>query len=101
MTRRDEDAATISSPAPGGVGVLILDMINDFAFPGGEALPKGVALGQGILLSSVLAERPSRQAVQSAAADAQEQLGPPWTGSDGPKTARFRGPRRAARRRAG
>jgi nicotinamidase-related amidase len=38
VTRQDEDAASIRGPAPGGVGLLIIDMINDLGFEGGEAI---------------------------------------------------------------
>jgi len=38
MTKRDEDAARIEGGAPRGVGLLIIDMINDLAFEGAEAL---------------------------------------------------------------
>jgi nicotinamidase-related amidase len=34
----DEDAARVSGDAPGGVGLLIIDMINDLAFAGGKAM---------------------------------------------------------------
>jgi hypothetical protein len=36
MASRDEDAARIDDPAPGGVGLLIVDMINSMAFEGAE-----------------------------------------------------------------
>ena len=36
MAARDEDAVNIKAQAPGGVGVLIVDMINDMAFEGAE-----------------------------------------------------------------
>ena len=35
---QDEDAATIDRPSPGGVGLMIIDMINDMAFPGAETM---------------------------------------------------------------
>jgi nicotinamidase-related amidase len=38
MNARAEDAAKISGPAPGGVGLLIIDMINDLDFRGAEPL---------------------------------------------------------------
>lgn len=38
MSAADEDAAVIRGPAPGGVGLLIIDMINDLSFPNGEKL---------------------------------------------------------------
>jgi nicotinamidase-related amidase len=40
MNARIQDAAEIAgpAPAPGGVGLLIIDMINDLAFPGAEPL---------------------------------------------------------------
>jgi nicotinamidase-related amidase len=38
MTACTKDAAEIARPAPGGVGLLIIDMINDLAFPGAEPL---------------------------------------------------------------
>lgn len=47
---QDEDAARIEGPAPGGVGLLVVDMINDFAFPGAEALrPKAEGVADVIL----------------------------------------------------
>ena len=36
MADRDDDAATVEGRAPGGVGVLIIDMINSMAFEGAE-----------------------------------------------------------------
>lgn len=38
MTAPTEDSARITGPAPGGVGLLIIDMINDFDFPGAGPL---------------------------------------------------------------
>ena len=38
MTGRDEDAANIEGPAPGGVGLLLIDVINPLDFEGAEAL---------------------------------------------------------------
>lgn len=38
MIAPTEDAARITGPAPGGVGLLIIDMINDLDFPGAEPL---------------------------------------------------------------
>jgi nicotinamidase-related amidase len=38
MSGRDEDAANTHSPAPGGVGLLIIDMINALDFDGAEAI---------------------------------------------------------------
>jgi nicotinamidase-related amidase len=35
---QDEDAASIKGDAPGGVGLLIIDMINAMDFPGAEAI---------------------------------------------------------------
>jgi nicotinamidase-related amidase len=35
---QDEDVARIEGGAPGGVGLLIMDMVNDMAFPGAEAV---------------------------------------------------------------
>jgi nicotinamidase-related amidase len=47
---RDEDAARIEGPAPGGVGLVIIDMINDMAFPGAEAVrPKAERVADIIL----------------------------------------------------
>lgn len=47
---QDEDAATIKACAPGGVGLLIIDMINDMAFPEAEALrPKAERIADVIL----------------------------------------------------
>ena len=51
MPERDEDAAMIGEAAPGGVGLLIVDMINDIAFEGGEALRvKAEAVASTILV---------------------------------------------------
>jgi len=36
MPDKDEDAANIEGLAPGGVGLLIIDMINSLAFEGAE-----------------------------------------------------------------
>ena len=38
MNARTEDAAQNAGPAPGGVGLLIIDMINDLSFSGAEPL---------------------------------------------------------------
>lgn len=38
MNERTQDAAERAGPAPGGVGLLIIDMINDLDFPGAEPL---------------------------------------------------------------
>lgn len=38
MPARDEDAAKIKCKAPGGVGLLLVDVINPLDFPGAEAL---------------------------------------------------------------
>jgi nicotinamidase-related amidase len=38
LAQHDEDAATIEGPAPGGAGLLIIDMINPMTFPGAEKL---------------------------------------------------------------
>ena len=38
MVGRDEDAARIDGPAPGGVGILIIDMINSMAFEGADCI---------------------------------------------------------------
>jgi nicotinamidase-related amidase len=44
MAAEDQDRAKIDGPAPGGVGLLIVDMINRLDFPGAEALrPKAEA----------------------------------------------------------
>jgi len=46
----DDDAATIKAKALGGVGLLIVDMINDLAFPGAETLrPKAERIADVIL----------------------------------------------------
>jgi len=55
---QDEDAATIKACAPGGVGLLIIDMINDMAFPGAEALrPKAERIANVILALRDQADR--------------------------------------------
>jgi nicotinamidase-related amidase len=47
---QDEDAARIEGGAPGGVGLLIMDMVNDMAFPGAEAVrPKADRVADIIL----------------------------------------------------
>jgi nicotinamidase-related amidase len=47
---QDEDAARIEACAPGGVGLLIIDMINAMDFPGAEAvLPKAEQVADLIL----------------------------------------------------
>ncbi|HJV40534.1 isochorismatase family cysteine hydrolase [Caulobacter sp.] len=38
MNTPTEDAAKIAGPAPSGVGLLVIDMINDLDFPGAEPL---------------------------------------------------------------
>jgi nicotinamidase-related amidase len=38
MTGEDDDAGRITTCAPGGVGLLIIDMINDLGFEGGEKI---------------------------------------------------------------
>lgn len=43
MSQTTEDTPAISQTAPGGVGLLIVDMINDFDFEGAEPL-RGAAL---------------------------------------------------------
>ena len=58
MPRRDEDAARIEGPATGGVGLLIIDMINDLSFSGGEALrPKAEAAAAVALALRAEADR--------------------------------------------
>jgi nicotinamidase-related amidase len=53
----DEDETTLRS-APGGVGVLIIDMINDLDFEGGEALrPKAEAAAAVVLSLRAEADR--------------------------------------------
>jgi nicotinamidase-related amidase len=42
VTAQDEDSAKIEGPAAGSVGLLIIDMINDMAFPGAEAMRPGI-----------------------------------------------------------
>lgn len=50
MASGDDDSATIQGPAPGGVALLIIDMINAFDFDGAEQLlPKAEALSRVIL----------------------------------------------------
>jgi nicotinamidase-related amidase len=50
MAEHDEDAATIEGSAPGGVGVLIIDMINDLRFEGAQDLwPKVDAVASAVL----------------------------------------------------
>jgi nicotinamidase-related amidase len=47
---QDEDAATIKGSAAGGVGLLIIDMINAMDFPGAEAVrPKAERVADVIL----------------------------------------------------
>src|ERR1700710_2419507 len=38
MEDSDQDAANITGPAPGGVGLLIIDMINSMTFVGAEKI---------------------------------------------------------------
>jgi nicotinamidase-related amidase len=53
-----DDAAVIKGPAPGGVGVLIIDMINDLSFPGAEKLqPKVGAVASTVLTLRERADR--------------------------------------------
>jgi nicotinamidase-related amidase len=48
--RQDEDAARIAGPAAGGVGLLVVDMINAMDFEGAEPIrPKAVAVAEAIL----------------------------------------------------
>jgi nicotinamidase-related amidase len=50
MADHDQDAAFIKGPAPGAVGVLIIDMINDLSFEGAEKLqPKAEAVVSTVL----------------------------------------------------
>jgi hypothetical protein len=50
MADHDQDAAFIKGPAPGAVGVLIIDMINDLSFEGAEKLqPKTEAVVSTVL----------------------------------------------------
>lgn len=50
MAGHDEGAARIEVCAAGGVGLLIIDMVNDLAFPGGAQLrPKAEAVASTIL----------------------------------------------------
>jgi nicotinamidase-related amidase len=58
MADRDEGAATIEGTAPGGAGLLIVDMINDMAFEGAEAIrPKTEALTSTVLALRERADR--------------------------------------------
>ena len=50
MAGRDEDAARIDEPAPGGVGVLIIDMINSMAFDGADSLRPAAEAACGTIL---------------------------------------------------
>jgi nicotinamidase-related amidase len=50
MAREDDDAGRITTCAPGGVGLLIIDMINDLGFEGGEAIrPKAETAADVVL----------------------------------------------------
>jgi nicotinamidase-related amidase len=51
MASRDEDAAAIIGPAPGGVGLLIIDLINPMDFPGAEAMRAEAEAAADIALS--------------------------------------------------
>jgi nicotinamidase-related amidase len=58
MARHDEDSARIGDCAPGGVGLLIIDMINGLAFPGGAALkPQADRIATNILALRDQADR--------------------------------------------
>lgn len=58
MNARTEDAATIQGAAPGGVALLIIDMINDLAFPDAEPLVAAArAVTERILLLRAQADR--------------------------------------------
>lgn len=50
MTSQNEDAARIDGPATGGAGLLIIDMINDFDFAGGEALLDKAEIAAEVIL---------------------------------------------------
>jgi nicotinamidase-related amidase len=50
VTSHDEDAAHVKGPAAGGVGLLIIDMINALDFEGAEAIrPKAEAMVADLL----------------------------------------------------
>jgi len=50
MTDKSEDAANISEPAPGGVGLLIIDMINSMTFEGAENIRPGAEASAEVIL---------------------------------------------------
>jgi nicotinamidase-related amidase len=50
MADRDEDAANINGRAPGGVGLLIIDMINNMAFEGAEQMRPSAEASADIIL---------------------------------------------------
>jgi nicotinamidase-related amidase len=50
MADRDEDAAKIESPARGGVGLLIVDMINSMAFEGAENMKQEAAAAAEVIV---------------------------------------------------
>ena len=51
MTAHDEDAAIITEKAPGGAGLLIIDMINDLSFSGGAAIRAKAEAAAGTILA--------------------------------------------------
>lgn len=58
MAKQDEDAARVEGCAPGGVGLLIIDMINSLSFPGGAELqPKAERLATRLLALRDQADR--------------------------------------------
>jgi nicotinamidase-related amidase len=50
MADRDDDAANITHPAPGGVGLLIIDMINSMAFEGAKTIRANADASADVIL---------------------------------------------------
>lgn len=51
MARGDDDAARVTTCAPNGVGLLIIDMINDLSFEGGDAMREKAEAAADVVLS--------------------------------------------------
>ena len=49
MSGRDDDAANVRGPAPGGVGLVLIDVINPLDFEGAEALAPNAAQAAEII----------------------------------------------------
>ena len=50
MAGRNKDSAVIEGPAPGGVGMLIIDMINSMAFEGAELIKSSANATVNVIL---------------------------------------------------